>query len=586
MSERLPIAQGSEVRREARLLLRRYRRPLGAVLGLHALAAVAGLVGPWLLGRLVESVKQGTTTAYVDRIVALLAIAVVAQTALTWLARRASFVLSEEVFARLREDFMRRVLALPLSAVERAGTGDLVSRTTADVDALARTVRFAIPETLISAVTVLLTVGAAVLVSPLAALPCIVGLPAIVLGMRWYLRRAPDGYLRERAAYATLTGTVGETVDGGRTLDALALARHRVARIDGDLADAFRAERRTLYLRSVLFPTVGIAYVLPVAAALLWGGWLVTRGRASIGEVTAVALYVQLLADPVDRLISWLDEIQVGATSFARLAGVAKVPDDRRATGEEPGDERLRAEDVRYAYLEGRDVLHGLDLDLEPGERIAVVGPSGAGKSTLGRLLAGIHPPRTGRVEVGDVRLVDLELETLRREVALVTQEQHVFVGTLADNLRLAHAGATDDDLRAALAAVDALPWAEALPDRLETVVGAGGHPLTPSQQQQVALARLVLADPHTLVLDEATSLLDPRAARHLEQSLAAVLAGRTVVAIAHRLQTAHDADRVAVVEDGRLAELGTHHELVAHKGSYAALWESWHGHSPTGERS
>jgi ABC-type multidrug transport system fused ATPase/permease subunit len=228
--------------------------------------------------------------------------------------------------------------------------------------------------------------------------------------------------------------------------------------------------------------------------------------------------------------------------------------------------------------VQDRDVLHGLDLDLEPGERIAVVGPSGAGKSTLGRLLAGIHPPRTGRVEVGDVRLVDLELETLRQEVALVTQEQHVFVGTIADNLRLARVGSSNEELWAALEAVDARPWLEALTQGLETVVGAGGHPLSPPQQQQVALARLVLADPHTLVLDEATSLLDPRAARHLEQSLAAVLDGRTVVAIAHRLQTAHDADRVAVVEDGKLTELGTHDELVEHDGSYAALWESWHG--------
>ena len=179
---------------------------------------------------------------------------------------------------------------------------------------------------------------------------------------------------------------------------------------------------------------------------------------------------------------------------------------------------------------------------------------------------------------MGDVRLVDLNLESLRREVALVTQEQHVFVGTLADNLRLARVGSTDDELLAALEAVDAWPWVEALPDGLETVVGAGGFPLTPPQQQQVALARLVLADPHTLVLDEATSLLDPRAARHLESSLASVLEGRTVVAIAHRLQTAHDADRVAVVEDGKLAELGTHDELVDQDGSYAALWESWHG--------
>ena len=581
MSERLPIAAGADVRTEAAVLLRRYRSPLAIVLGLNALAALAGLVGPFLLGDLVEAVDQGTTTGYVDRVIAVLVVSVVAQTILTWFARRASFVLSEQVFAYLREDFMRQVLALPLSVVERAGTGDLVSRTTADVDTLARTVRFAIPETLISAVTILLTVVAAVLVSPAAALSCIVGLPAILIGTRWYLKRAPEGYLWERAAYATMTGTVGETVDGGRTVDALGLGRRRVGRIDADLADAYRAERRTLYLRTVLFPTVEIAYVLPVAVALVWGGWLVSAGYASIGEVTTVALYVQQLADPVDRLISWLDEIQVGATSFARLVGVTRVPDDRQATGEEPEHERLRASDVRYAYVQDRDVLHGLDLDLEPGERIAVVGPSGAGKSTLGRLLAGIHPPRTGRVEVGDVRLVDLELETLRQEVALVTQEQHVFVGTIADNLRLARVESTDEDLVAALEAVDARPWLEALPLGLETVVGAGGHPLSPPQQQQVALARLVLADPHTLVLDEATSLLDPRAARHLEQSLAAVLEGRTVVAIAHRLQTAHDADRVAVVEDGRLTELGTHDELVEHEGSYAALWESWHGGGP-----
>jgi ABC-type multidrug transport system fused ATPase/permease subunit len=581
MTERLPIAAGPEVRGDAAALLRRYRGPLAVVLGLNALAALAGLVGPFLLGELVEAVDQGTTTGYVDRLIAILVASVIAQTMLTWFARRSSFVLSEQVFADLREDFMRQVLALPLSVVERAGTGDLVSRTTADVDTLARTVRFAIPETLISAVTIVLTVVAAVIVSPVAALSCIVGLPAILIGTRWYLRRAPEGYLWERAAYATMTGTVGETVDGGRTVDALGLGRRRVGRIDADLADAYRAERRTLYLRTVLFPTVDIAYVLPVAVAVVWGGWLVSAGHASIGEVTTVALYVQQLADPVDRLISWLDEIQVGATSFARLVGVTRVPDDRVPTGEEPEHERLRASDVRYAYVQDRDVLHGLDLDLEPGERIAVVGPSGAGKSTLGRLLAGIHPPRTGRVEVGDVRLVDLELETLRQEVALVTQEQHVFVGTIADNLRLARVDSSDDELRSALEAVDAGPWLEALPLGLETVVGAGGHPLSPPQQQQVALARLVLADPHTLVLDEATSLLDPRAARHLEQSLAAVLAGRTVVAIAHRLQTAHDADRVAVVEDGRLTELGTHDELVEHEGSYAALWQSWHGGGP-----
>ncbi|HEU5213467.1 MAG TPA: ABC transporter ATP-binding protein [Gaiellaceae bacterium] len=578
MNELLPVAEGPELRAQARRLGRRHRRGLAVVIGLHAAAAAAGLAGPALLGALVQSVQNGTTRSHVDKLVLALAAFLLAQTILTWFARRASFVLSERIFADLREDFMRRVLALPLSTVERAGTGDLVSRTTADVDALARTIRFAVPETLIAAVTAALTVAAAVIVNPLAALSCLTGIPALWIGTRWYLRRAPQTYLAERASYATLAGTVSEIVEGGRTIDALGLGEERVRRIDADLADSAHWEFRGLYLRTIWFPTAEFAYVLPVAAALAWGGWLVSAGHATLGQVTAIALYVVQLADPVDRLISWLDEIQVGASSFARLVGIVRVPPDRAEGDDRPDDERLRAEEVRFAYTEGRDVLHGIDLDLEPGERVAVVGPSGAGKSTLGRLLAGIHPPREGLVEVGGVPLVELPLETLRREVALVTQEHHVFVGTLAENLRLARPAATEDQIVAALRAVDALDWARALPEGIETVVGAGGTPLTPAQAQQLALARLVLADPHTLVLDEATSLLDPRAARHLERSLASVLRGRTVVAIAHRLHTAHDADRVAVVEDGLLRELGTHDELVARNGSYAELWDSWHG--------
>ena len=578
MNELLPIATGDELRDQAKRLGRRHRRGLAGMVGLHAAAAAAGLAGPALLGLLVQSVEDGTTRSHVDKIVLVLAAFLVVETVLTWFARRASFVLSERIFAELREDFMRRVLGLPLSTVERAGTGDLVSRTTADVDSLARTVRFAVPETLIAAVTTVLTVAAAVWVNPLAALPCLAGVPILFLGTRWYLHRAPAGYLWERASYATLAGTVSETVEGGRTVEALSLREERVNRIDADLDNAYQAEMRTLFLRTVWFPTAEFAYVLPVAASLAWGGWLVSNGQATLGEVTAVALYVVKLADPVDRLISWLDEIQVGATSFARLVGIVRVPPDREAKDDEPESKHMRAEDVRYAYVENRDVLHGIDLDLEPGERVAVVGPSGAGKSTLGRLLAGIHPPREGLVEVGGVRLVDLPLDTLRKEVALVTQEQHVFVGTIAENLRLARPSATDEQLVDSLAAVDALDWVQVLPEMLNTVVGAGGHPLTPAQAQQVALARLVLADPHTLVLDEATSLLDPRAARHLERSLASVLSGRTVVAIAHRLHTAHDADRVAVVEDGLVHEVGTHDELVARGGPYAALWDSWHG--------
>ena len=214
MNELLPIAAGDELRAQAKRLGRRNRRALLGMVGLHAAAATAGLAGPPVLGALVQSVQQGTTTKHVDEIVGLLAIFLVVETILTWFARRASFVLSEKIFAELREDFMRRVLALPLSTVERAGTGDLVSRTTADIDSLARTVRFAVPETLIAGITTLLTVVAAIWVNALAALPALAGVPLLFFSTRWYLKRAPAGYLWERASYATLAGTVSEWNSG------------------------------------------------------------------------------------------------------------------------------------------------------------------------------------------------------------------------------------------------------------------------------------------------------------------------------------------------------------------------------------
>jgi ABC-type multidrug transport system fused ATPase/permease subunit len=408
-------------------------------------------------------------------------------------------------------------------------------------------------------------------------LPCLLGVPPLVVGTRWYLARAKDGYLRENESYSTMNATLTETVEGARTVESLGLAEERRQRIDTDIAGSYAAERYTLHLRTVFFPSVEVSYLSPTVATLLFGGWLYTRGSVSLGDVTAATLYVQMLIDPVDRIVGILDELQVGAASLARLLGVAQVPDDRAVSGRVPEEERIEVSDVRFSYTPGRDVLHGVDLAVGVGERIAMVGPSGAGKSTLGRLLAGIHPPRTGSVTVGGVGLTELPLDDLRGHVALVTQEHHVFVGTLRDNLALAVDGdATDERLLDALDAVDAAEWVQALPEGLDTVVGSGGRALTPPQAQQVALARLVLADPHTLVLDEATSLIDPRAARHLERSLAAVLHGRTVIAIAHRLFSALDADRVAVVEDGRITELGSHDELVGRGGSYAALWESW----------
>jgi ABC-type multidrug transport system fused ATPase/permease subunit len=578
MNEALPVADVHDVRRYLAGLFRRHPRSILIALGLHVLAAAAGLAGPRLLGSLVQAVHDGTTVHHVDVTALLLAGFLLTQTVLTRFARLRSQVFGEQILAELREDFVDNALDLPIGVVESAGSGDLLTRTSRDVEQLGWSVRWAIPEWVIAVITTVMILVGAVLVGWWVLLSCLLGVPPLAIALRWYLKRAKDGYLWEGETYSTINSSLTETVEGARTIEALGLQQSRIERIDANIAESYRAERYTLGLRTRFFPSVETAYLIPTVATLLFGGWLYLHGHASLGDVTAATLYMQALIDPVDRVVSILDELQVGAASLARLLGVAQVPEDRVATGRQPVDEKLDAEDVRFSYTEGRDVLHGVDLSVGIGERIAMVGPSGAGKSTLGRLLAGIHPPRTGSVTVGSVGLTELPLHELRGHVALVTQEHHVFVGSLRDNLALAIDEEADDArLYAALESVDAGDWVRALPDGLSTIVGSGGVELSAAQAQQVALARLVLADPHTLVLDEATSLIDPRAARHLERSLAAVLHGRTVIAIAHRLFSAHDADRVAVVEDGKITEFGSHHDLVASGGSYADLWASWH---------
>lgn len=575
----LPIADGATVRRTGARLIRTHARELAGVLVLHGAAAVCGLAGPWLLGRLVDAATAGTIDTHaVDRTAAVLLAALVVQAVTTRYAQRAAMVLGETVFAALREEFLRTVGRLPLSTVESAGTGDLLARTTNDIESVARTVRFGVPRILVAGMTVLLTVIAAVLTDPLLACALAVGVPLIAVSTRLYLRKAGPGYRRRLASYALLSGVIAETVEGARTIEALNLARAQRRTIDAALAERRDSERYTLRLRSWWFPCTTLGFLLPVVTVVGWGAWLVASGRATPGAVAAIALYAMQLTGPVDELIGWMDEIQVGTTALSRIIGVAAVPSDREPTGAVPASEDLVVDRVRYAYRPGVDVLRDVSLRLRDGERLAVVGPSGSGKSTLGRLLAGINGPTAGAVTVGGVPLVDLELPELRRHVALVTQEHHVFVGTLAENLRLAAGDAPDSALRSALRVVGALGWVDAMPEGLGTVVGSGGVVLTPAQAQQLALARLVLLDPHTVVLDEATSLLDPGAARDLEDALSAMLAGRTVVAVAHRLHTAHDADRVVLVEAGRIVEQGSHDELVAAGGQYAALWHSWHG--------
>ncbi|MFJ8471693.1 ABC transporter ATP-binding protein [Kitasatospora sp. NPDC094011] len=572
----LPVGSPAAVRGYLGVLAKRHRGGFAAVVSLHSVATLAGLVGPWVLGSLVESLATGTAGSTITVAVGWYLLALAVQSAFTGWSRMRGAVLGERVLADLREDFLVRSVALPTGVLERAGTGDLVSRGTTDIDRLDKSVREAVPELAVAVVSLLLVLGALLVTSPLLALTSLIGLPLLLVSSRWYFRRAPQSYRNESAGYAAVSNVLAETVDAGRTVEALRLGEQRVRLTDRKLREWLAWERYTLWLRSVWFPTIDAVYTSAVLATLMVGGLLTLKGWLTVGQLTTGVLYAQMLTGPVDLILRWYDELQIGQASLARLVGVREVPEHEGDESAHPDGRRVEARDVRFGYREGADVLHGISLDVAPGSRVALVGPSGAGKSTLGRLLAGIYAPGRGSVTLGGAALSRMPAERVRAEVALVNQEHHVFVGTLRDNLRLAAPGVDDTELRAALDAVDAGAWVDALPEGLDTEVGSGGASLTPPQAQQLALARLVLADPHTLVLDEATSLLDPRAARHLERSLSRVLEGRTVIAIAHRLHTAHDADVIAVVEGGRISEYGSHPELVAAGGPYAALWRSW----------
>jgi ABC-type multidrug transport system fused ATPase/permease subunit len=575
-----PVADNHVVLAFFRGLLRERRTEVFWLVALNALAAAAALVVPRLLGTLVDRTVAGgaraAQIAALDHLALLIVGVVCAQALLTFLAQRISTVFSQDLLSSAREYIVSTVLRLPLGRVEGASTGDLVTRVTRDVGTMSRSVQFGLPQAIISGLTVGLSVVAMLLNSVVLAIPSLLLIGASGFQVRRYLQRAPKGYITEGSTYSRINTTLTETVEGARTVEALGLRDLRVGAGDDDIAVSAQAERYTMTLRNLLFCVIDICFNGPRVITLLVGAWGHARGWVSLGQITAALLYVESLSGPLDRLVGEMDRLQVGVASTSRLLGIAEVPEDRVAGSERPDGPRLVGQDVRFAYREGHDVLHGVSLDLRVGERLAIVGPSGSGKSTLGRLLSGINGPRTGSVTVGGVDLVALPLEVLRTEVALVTQEHHVFVGTVRDNIVLAREDSSDDDVYAALSAVGSRDWVERLPRGLDTMIGSGNQALTPAQAQQIALARLIIADPHTLVLDEATSLIDPRTARTLEGSMNALLDGRTVVAIAHRLHTAHDADRIAVVIDGEIVELGSHSELVDRDGEYAALWRAW----------